>query len=108
MIDLLLLKEKEIKQLKEINSGYPFELKKGEKLMSIIFNSMNQAICRSLICKNTDTFCKVLNLFYEKYPEYRKRENSFVYNGKKINQNLTLEENGIEDGGKIIILYKEE
>ena len=27
---------------------------------------------------------------------------------KKINQNLTLEENGIEDGGKIIILYKEE
>ena len=49
MIDLLLLKEKEIKQLKEINSGYPFELKKGEKIISIIFNSINQTICRLLI-----------------------------------------------------------
>ena len=106
LTEQLLLKEKEINDLKEIYSGYPFEFKKGEKLMSIMFNSLNQSISYSLICKNTDVFDKVVNLLYDKYPEYKKYENSFFYNGTKINQQLTIEQNGIEDGGKII-LYKE-
>ena len=52
LLEELRLKEKEIKNLKELNDRYPFKLLEGEKLMSVIFTSFNQEIHYPIICKN--------------------------------------------------------
>ena len=44
----------EIDDLKEKLSRYPFELKKDEKMISVIFTSDDKKIHSSVICKNTE------------------------------------------------------
>ena len=92
------LKIKE-KKLNEIKSQLKFELNEGEKIMTVIFNSLDQQILHSFICKNTDKFTKLENLLYDlkEYKEYKKIENYFLVCGKKINKYETLEENGIKN-----------
>ena len=43
------LREKE-KEIKSLKSAFPFEIKQGEKLMSVIFISTDQKIHHSFIC----------------------------------------------------------
>lgn len=50
-----------------------------------------------MICKKTDTFKKLENELYEAYPEYKKTEFVFLYNGFIIEKNKTINENGIKD-----------
>ena len=104
LMEKLELKEKEIK---EIKARYPLELSKGEKLMSVIFQSLDQKFTRSFICKNTDLFTKLESLLYKEYPEYSENEgeNYFLVNGRKIYRYKSLEENGIHNSD-IIILNK--
>ena len=104
LMEKLELKEKEIK---EIKSRYPLELSKGEKLMSIIFQSYDFKFTRSFLCKNTDQFTKLESLLYKEYPEYLENdaENYFLVNGRKIYRYKSLEENGIHNSD-IIILNK--
>jgi hypothetical protein len=104
LLKKLELKEKEIK---EIKSRYPLELSKGEKLMSIIFQSHDFKFTRSFLCKNTDQFTKLESLLYKEYPEYLENdaENYFLVNGRKIYRYKSLEENGIHNSD-IIILNK--
>ena len=64
--------EDEKKELKKI---LPFEIMKGEKIISIIFISIDQKILYSIICKNTDKFTRLENILYDKYPEYKESEN---------------------------------
>ena len=105
---ILELKEKlesKDNEIKEIISRYPVELLKGEKLMSIIFVSLDQKIHYSIICKNTDQFIKIESKLYKEYPQYMNSENFFMANGNKINRFISLEENGIKDSD-IITLKK--
>ena len=53
------------KKLNEIRSQLKFELYDGEKIMTVIFNSMKQDIHHSFICKNTDKFTRLENLLYD-------------------------------------------
>ena len=93
-------KDEEIKQLKSV---MPFEIRKGEKLISVIFRSVDQNILYSIICKNTDKFTTIENLLYEEYPKYRDSENIFLFNGKTINKYLSLEENNIINSAIIML-----
>ena len=52
----LRIKDKHIIYLSDIKSRYPFELLKGEKLISIIFTSLEENVFASNICKNTEIF----------------------------------------------------
>lgn len=97
----LRVKEEEIKELK---STMQFNLKPGEKLISIIFISVDQKIHHSLICKNTDIFTSVENLLYNEFPEYKETENYFILDGVKVNKYKSLEENKIKNSS-IITLY---
>ena len=72
--------------------------------MAISFISMDQKVHYSIPCKSNDKFFKIVNLLYEKYPEFKETDNYFIYNGIKIKEYKTVEENHIESGG-IIILY---
>ena len=85
---------------------FPFELKKGEKLISLIFISKEEDIYQSFICKNSDIFSKIEYLFYDKYPEFREKENNFFVNRLnrlKVKKNKSLEENKIENDDIILI-----
>jgi len=96
-------KENEIKELKEI---LPFEYKKGEKILTVTFISVNENIHYSMICKNTDDFLRLQTMFYKKYPEYQKYKNIFLVKGKKIKKSKNLEDNNISDNDIIIVKQK--
>ena len=95
-------KDEELKMLKELNL-LPFTLSKGEKLMNVIFISDDEKVHIPIICKNTDLFTRIENVLYDEYPEYREYENYFILNGKKINKNLNLEKNMINNNDIIIL-----
>lgn len=105
LMNKIISKDEEIRELKE---RFPFNLEKGEKLISIIFISFNQEIHYSIICKNTDIFSTVENFLYNEYPKYRETENYFIFNGTKINRNKTLKENKIENSSIIMLKQLED
>jgi len=107
IIELMKNLEKKNDEIKELKSKNIFNLKEGEKLMTVIFISDDQHIHYAFICKNTDKFSSIEELLYEEYTEYKKKDNYFLFNGKRINRFETLEENGIQNSS-LITLYKDE
>ena len=104
LYNIIIEKDKEIKDLKLTISRYPFELKKGEKLITVNFMSVDNKIQNySLICKNTDTFNIIEKMVYDEYKEFYETENYFTVNGKKINKYKNLEENNIHNNDVIIL-----
>ena len=94
--ETILKKDKEIENLKLKLSRFPFELNEGEKLMSVIFSSKEEDILYSIICKNTDKFSKIENIFLEKNIEYADIDYYFSHkNNNKIKRMKSLEENKI-------------
>ena len=87
----------------KIISNFPLKLLEGEKLLSIIFESIDKKIHYSCVCKNTDIFNKIENMLYEKYPEYLNSENNFYVNGNKINKYQSIEFNKIENSDIIML-----
>ena len=71
------------------------ELPYGEKLIAVNFISVDQRINCSIVCKNKTGFYEIEGALYKKYPEYKKKENYFTFNGTKIERWDTLEENGM-------------
>ena len=98
-----LLEEIRIKD--KIISNFPFKLSEGEKLLSVIFISLDQKIHYSTICKSYDKFSKIENMFFDAYPEYSHSENDFFVNGNKINKYKSLDFNKIKNND-IITLQK--
>ena len=96
-----LLEEIRIKD--KIISNYPVQLSEGEKLLSVIFISLDQKVHYSIICKNTDKFSKIENMLYDEYPEYSESENHFLVNGKKVNKYKSLEYNKIKNNDIIML-----
>ena len=101
-IEKLEMKEKELNELK---SKLPFELAKNEKIMFIIFKSMNEEIIYPIICKNTDTLLNLEDKLYNEFPEYKKYNFNYIYGGKKIDKLETLEENKIINNDIITIVW---
>ena len=100
LTDIIIKKEKEIKDLKSKLSK-PSEI--GEKLMTVNFVSPNQNFYFSVICKKNDEFFKVEEILGKKHPEYSKNDKNFTFNGVKINRFKTLEKIGIRDNDVIYI-----
>ena len=70
--------------INDIKINIPIEIKSGEKMMSVIFISIDENIHYSIICKNTDIFSNIEKKFYDKYPEHKNTKNEFFVNGNKI------------------------
>ena len=104
----IIIKElnKEIDKLKEKLSRYPFELSKGEKLISVIFTSSDQNMFYSIICKNTQKFTELEEKLYNDYPEYSQSYNYFIINGNRVNKTKSLDENKIRNNDIIILAQK--
>jgi len=78
-------------------------LSKGEKLLSIIFTSLDESIHYSIISKNTEIFHELEKKLYNHYPKYSDSNNNFVKNGNRINKSKSLDENEIKNGDIIIL-----
>ena len=103
LYEAIIEKDKEIKELKIKLSRYPFELNEGEKMISVMFFSSDQRIHHSIICKNTDKFNKIENIFYDNYNEYYESINFFTVKGIRVNKGKRLDENNIQDNDIIFI-----
>ena len=98
---------KRIDDLNERLKRYPIILEENEKLISIIFTSVDQKTHYSLICKNTDTINKIEAELYKEYPDYSETENYFLCKGEAINKFQTFESNHIKNGDIIILNQRE-
>ena len=103
LINLLSKKEEQINELKEKIKRYPFILEKNERLMSIIFYSVDQKVHYPMICKNTDTIHKLEEKLYEEYPSLSERENYFLCKGGVINKFQSFEKMKIKNGDIIVL-----
>ena len=103
LINLLSQREEQIKELKEKIKRYPFVLEKNERLMAIIFYSVDQKVHYPMICKNTDTIHKLEEKLYEEYPDLSVRENYFLCKGGLINKFQSFEKMKIKNGDIIIL-----
>ena len=88
-------KNNEIRELKSrVGSGS--NLTGGENLIAVIIVSVDEQINHyAIICKRSDKFVKVEEILYDRFPQFKKTDNYFLYKGKKINRFDTIEENGI-------------
>ena len=103
MINLIKEKEDIIKDLNEKIKRYPFILEKNEKIISIIFSSVDQNVNYSLICKNTDTINRLEEKLYKEFPNLSERENYFLCKGKLLNKFHSFEKNYIKNGDIIVL-----
>ena len=102
-------KENIINDLKEKLKRFPFILEKNEKLMSVIFSSVNQKINYSIVCKNTDNIHKLEEELYKEYPNiFESRNYFFLCKGKMLGKFKTLESNHIKNGDTIIVNSNED
>ena len=103
LINLINEKENKIIDLEEKIKRYPFVLEKNEKIMSIIFSSLNEKFNYSMVCKNTDTIHKLEEKLYEEYPNLSESENYFLCKGKVLNKFQSFEKNHIKNGDIILL-----
>ena len=96
------INQKTIEELKEKLSRFPFEILKGEKLMSIIVISSDKKLHRAIICKNTELFCDLEKKIYQNNDKID-IGNYFTLNGKKIDETKSLDDNNIKDNDIIVL-----
>ena len=98
---------KQIIELNEKLKRYPFILEKGEKIMSVIFSSVNQNIHYSIVCKNTDTIHNLEGELYKEYPQFTETDNFFMCKGKVLNKFHAFDSNNIKNGDVIVVNQRE-
>ena len=78
-------------------------IKPGEKIISIIFKSIDQKVNFSFTCKNTDIFVRIEEKLYKVYPEYKEYNNFFTVSGRTIKRFKSIEENNIKNADNILL-----
>ena len=84
------------------------ELNISKDLIPVIFQTTEQKITYAIICRKTDKFNKIENIFYEIFPDLEETEefeNIFKVKGKKVIKNKTLAQNNI-NYSDIVVLNK--
>ena len=92
-----------IDELKEKLARYPVELLKGEKLISVIFSTVDQKFQHSIICKNTEKFSRLVEELYNYYPEDLQSQYYFISKGQKVDMFKSLKDNHIHNSDVIIL-----
>ena len=98
LMEIIEKKDKEIKQLKAKPNNINLNNIKTIQIISI-----DQKIRFSTSCLGTETFAEIEEKLYNEYPEYRKSNNIFLFNGNVVKRFNTMNENGIHDGDKILL-----
>ena len=98
---------KQINELNEKLKRYPFVLENGERIMSVIFSSVDQKIHYSIVCKNTDMINKLEFELYKEYPQFSETDNFFMCKGKVLNKFHAFDSNNIKNGDVIVVNQRE-
>ena len=75
-------------------------------IIAVHFISTDQRINYPITCLKTDTFASVEEKLYQKYEEYREKNNNFIAKGRLILRFKKICENNIENGDKIQLLVE--
>ena len=75
-------------------------------IVNVHFISTDQRINYPINCLKTDTFASVEEKLYQKYEEYREKNNNFIAKGRLILRFKKICENNIENGDKIQLLVE--
>ena len=96
-------KEKEINELYDKLSYFEKNNKtvNFNDIMVINFVSGDGTINEGIKCLKTDTFAEVEEKLYQKYEEYREKNNVFLFGGQVILRFKKIYENKIKDGDKV-------
>jgi len=97
---------KKIEDLNKKLKRAPYILEENEKLISVIFTSIDESLYYSMICKNTDTIQDLEKDLYKEYPDFSLNENYFVCKGKVVNKFETFKNHKIKNGDIIILNQK--
>ena len=84
------------------------ELNISKDLIPVIFQTTDKKITYAIICRKSDKFNKIENIFYEIFPdleETEELENIFKVKGKKVIKAKTLAQNNI-NYSDIVVLNK--
>ena len=70
-------------------------------LITII--STDQKVNTKYLCKKSVKFIYIEQKLYQKYPQCRNANNTFLVNGGKVDKNISLKDNNIHDGDVITL-----
>ena len=74
----------------------------SENIAVNIYTMDNQIHC-PIPCNPNDLFKIVIDKFYELYPDYKNKECYFLSSGRKLEPNLSLSQNGVNNGVNILL-----
>ena len=102
-------KEKEIINLKneiqqkQENDSFNKTFYTREQMIALNFISTDSTLHYAIPCLNKDLFVDVEKKLYDKFPEYKERNNNFLSQGKIVLKFKTVGENQLESGIPIIM-----
>ena len=98
--------DKENINLKNQISKYPFTLLENEYIILLIILTKDEKIIFPLMCKNTDKFHKIEEIFFKEFPEYSKKKGNFyIKNNNLLSSDESLEKYKIKPYDIIIFSY---
>lgn len=71
--------------------------------IAINISTMDNQIHCPIPCNPNDLFKIVIDKFYKLYPDYKNIKCLFLSNGRKLDPNLSLSENGVKNGVNILL-----
>ena len=75
----------------------------GEKIMAVQFTSLDQRVNRAFPCKNTTIFCRIEEMLYAEYPEFKEVNTYFTVNARPVKRFKSMQENNIQNGDVILL-----
>ena len=93
-------KENEVTKLTSLIT----KLSKQLNPINIIFRTMDSSVNASLVCYYHETFSTVEERLYKKYPNLRKENNLFLFNGNSIAKEKSIILNEISDKSIILVI----
>ena len=75
-----------------------------DEMIALNFISSDQKIHFAVPCLKKDLFIDVEKKLYDKFPEYKGTNNTFIFGGKTILKFKTIKENGLESGIPILLI----
>ena len=78
-----------------------------ETSIYVKFISVDKKICDSFSASSSTLFFGVVSQYYEKYPDYKSRNCVFIYHGRIMDHNLSLEENKYKSEEPIMVVFEE-
>ena len=102
-------KEEEINNLKnemqqkQENNLFNKTFYTREQMIALNFISTDSTLHYAIPCLNKDLFVDVEKKLYDKYPEYKEKNNNFLSQGKIVLRFKTVGENRLESGIPIVM-----